>query len=132
MSEKKIVTKIKDNWNNLFPDLKFFKTEWSPSKGWRPDITAINQENQTVFIEVKFNKNDRDLIYELEKALYHINKANRNDLVYVISDNYKDPIINSYLKRNNIKSFYYDKSKCDFELELIDFDLMGALKVKTY
>lgn len=125
--EKQIVDYIIKNWSSLmFKDMQFFRREkeWLP--GWRNDITAVvpmtlGEEygyktphtafKMPVFIEVKYNSESRDLIYELTKALTAVsrfkNTATKDKLphpaqVGVISDNFSDPYIYDFIVQNNI------------------------------
>ena len=89
LKEKDIAKHLKDNWNIYFPDLIGCKLE-VPIRNSRVDILSsypvdlyelglkkeddiLRYANAAVFVEIKYNSNMRDLLYELQK---HINFRN--------------------------------------------------------
>jgi len=132
--EKDIVNYIIRNWTSLFDNnIKLYRTEVKWLNDYRCDISAYVEMtldekygynepykyNAPIFIEVKFNKNDRDLIYEIKKALTAVNRIGldkperlnvlRNPAyVGVISDDFSDEYIYNFLIENNIHLWQID------------------------
>ena len=94
LKEKDIVNHITSNWNSYFPDIDFWKTEYS-LRNFRVDIAASMKvnlkdlsirdkdtiiERAPIFFEVKYNSNMRDLMFEIQKQIafrdWYINYGN--------------------------------------------------------
>lgn len=121
LKEKDIVDYIIDNWDNYFKDINmFFQTkEWQPKQNYRADLLAYTNINlkeygysdkdeiyrASVIIECKFKSMQRDLIYELKKAIHirdYIAKFNRPVFIGVLSDSFLDEYIYDFILENNI------------------------------
>lgn len=112
--EKDIVNYICDNWDKYFKNIKFYAKEKQWLDNWRCDITAYREmivnfqgnDNYNyrapIFIEVKFRSSSRDLIYELEKAKKRVNTLTLPSYIGVMSDNFDDIEILTYLLDNKI------------------------------
>jgi len=137
--EKDIVKYIIRNWTNLFDNnIKLYRTEVRWLNDYQCDITAyteiiLNKEygyskpykyNAPIFIEVKFNKNDRDLIYEIKKALIAVKRIGldrperlnvlRNPAyIGVISNDFSDEYIYNFLIENNIHMWQINMTNND-------------------
>ena len=135
--EKHIVKQIVNNWDKYFPDLKFYKTEWS-FRNFRVDIAAgfdidlqeIGKSDVPrgchvpVLFEVKYNSEARDLLFEMQKQLEFANYYNKNNMcvICVISDEF-DISMQKFLIDNDILMFKISMIDDDIEtLELEDFE----------
>lgn len=123
LKEKDVVDYIVRNWDALFKneELFFYKAEYKVTDSWRVDILAYvklpspdNPEyiyRAPVYIEVKFDNNYRDLIYELEKGLNYIHRKDRDPnyprYLAVIVDNTIDPTTLDYITNNQIPCYMY-------------------------
>lgn len=123
LKEKDVVDYIVRNWDTLFKDeeLFFYKTEYKVTDNWRADILAYvklpSPDNPKyiyrapVYIEVKFDHNYRDLIYELEKGLNYIHRKDRDPnyprYLAVIVDDTIDATTLEYIKSNQIPCYMY-------------------------
>ena len=95
IKEKDVVDYLYDNWSKFFPELIGCRKEYT-FRDSRVDILSsfpvdlyelgIREEddmfryiNAAVFVEVKYNNNDRDLLFELQKHInfrdWYINKG---------------------------------------------------------
>lgn len=145
LKEKHIVEHLINNWSKYFGENYHFwkkEREWKP--GWRPDITALKPIQMEhgiykapIFIEVKYNrngqKNDRDLIYEVQKALDAIKRCKNPQYVIVISNDYSDKHIVEFMVKNKVPMYKFDFSKpdlSDFRLYKYDPDKNGTLTLK--
>lgn len=122
--EKDIVRYIENNWDKYFPELKFWKTEYS-LRDFRIDISASFDANLKelgvrdddcnancpVFFEVKYNSEMRDLMFELQKQIkfrdFYINYGKAFCMICVISDKYDDHMV-KFMEDNNITMFKID------------------------
>lgn len=116
LTEKQVVDYIIKNWDKLFDDIKFYKSEYYWLPEWRCDISAfiwmdLKEEGLTkdpypyrapIFIECKYNSDARDLIFELRKALYCAKKGAWPKYVGVFMDDYSDGHILDFLIENEI------------------------------
>lgn len=138
LKEKDIVKHIVDNWDKFFPDLRYCKTEHS-LQNFRIDILAdfeanlkdlgIREEDYfcrpSVFFEVKYNSNMRDLLFELQKQInfrnryININKA--FCMICTISDDYDSDMI-EFMEDNSITMYKYEIENND----------LSTLKMKEY
>lgn len=123
LKEKDIVDYLIRNWDTYFKneELYFYKKEYSVTDYWRADMLCYvwgphpkapdRQYKIPIFVEVKYNNNYRDLIYELEKGLEFINRKNHNpdfpQYLAVIVDDQIDPVSLEYIKKNNIPIYMY-------------------------
>lgn len=121
LKEKDIVKKIVDSWEDYFPQLRFWRTEYS-FRDFRVDIAAdfeVDREayglkpssfkhRAPVFFEVKYNSEMRDLIYELKKQLafrnFYVDIAGHLAFICVISDKF-EPTMTKFMIENDIKMF---------------------------
>ena len=138
LKEKDIVKHIVDNWDNFFPDLRYCKTEHS-LQNFRIDILAdfeanlkdlgIREEDYfcrpSVFFEVKYNSNMRDLIYELQKQIqfrdWYIKYGKSFCMICVLSDDYDSDMV----------KFMEDHSIVMYKYEIEDDDIT-TLSIKEY
>lgn len=120
MLEKDIVNHVVKNWDTLFPDLIFVKTEYS-LRNFRVDILAYKKGDRkhSVFIEVKHNSSQRDLIYEITKQIKFADWYNQFSRVslYTLAEDY-DSFIAEWLTDNNVKQYIYS-----YENELENFKI---------
>lgn len=118
LKEKDIVKKIVDSWEDYFPELNFWKTEYA-FRNFRVDIAADFEVDREayglkpskfklmapVFFEVKYNSEMRDLIYELKKQLefrnFYTDVAGNLAYICVISDKF-EPTMTKFMIENNI------------------------------
>lgn len=123
LKEKDIIDHLIRNWDTYFKneELYFHKKEYTVTDYWRADILAYiwathpyapeRQYRVPVFIEVKYNNNYRDLIYELEKGLEFVNRKSHNPdfprYLAVIVDNTIDETSLEYIKKNKIPMYMY-------------------------
>lgn len=136
IKEKDIVKQIVDNWDRYFPDLKFFKTEWT-FRNFRVDIAAgFDADAQElgksdvprrihvpVWFEVKYNSEARDLLFEMQKQLNFAKYYNKNNMcmLCVISDDF-DISMQKFLIENNILMFKISMENEDLDtLKVEDF-----------
>jgi hypothetical protein len=131
LKEKDIVKQVVDNWGHYFPDLRFCKTEYT-LRNFRVDILAdfkanlkdlgIREEdyfcNPAVFIEVKFNSNMRDLIFELQKQIqfrdWYIKYGKAFCMICVLSDEYDLDMV-KFMEDNSIIMYKYEIEDNDIE-----------------
>lgn len=123
LKEKDVVDHLIRNWDTYFKEeeLYFYKKEYTVTDYWRADILAYvwapyphNPERLyrvPVYIEVKYNNNYRDLIYELEKGLEFINRKSHDPnfprYLAAIVDDTVDEITLEYIKKNKIPCYIY-------------------------
>lgn len=130
ITEKQIVDHIIANWDQLFePELLFYDKEHAWTEDWRCDITAyipmtLGEEygfkrpypyKSGVFIEVKYDSNSRDLIYELTKALNFIKKTRLPHHIGVISNDFSDIHIVEFLESNHIHMWLIEMEGNDLQ-----------------
>lgn len=130
LKEKNIVNHIVSNWNNFFPDIDFWKTEYS-LRDFRVDIAATFEANlkdigvrdtdyicrPTVFFEVKYNSTMRDLIFELQKQIAFRDWYIRSGcfcMICVISDEFNQHMV-KFMEDNNIEMFKINISDDNLE-----------------
>lgn len=138
LKEKDIVKQVVDNWGHYFPDLRFCKTEYS-LRNFRVDILASFKANlkdlglreedyycsPAVFVEVKYNSNMRDLIYELQKQIqfrdWYINIGKAFCMICVLLDDFDEDMV-KFMENNSILMYKYE----------IDNDDISTLSIKEY
>ena len=138
LKEKDIVKQVVDNWDKYFPDLHFCKTEYS-LRNFRVDILADFAANlkdlglretdyncrPAVFVEVKYNSNMRDLIFELQKQIqfrnWYINCGKAFCMICVLSDDYDIDMV-KFMEDNAIIMYKYE----------IEDDDISTLTIKEY
>lgn len=135
LKEKDVIKHIIDNWETIFQEEMFFhKKEQKVDKYWRCDLIAYRKQvfkgrnvKSPIYIEVKYNKNHRDLLYELSKGLSFINretmKAVPRYLCVFIEDASLDSVTETFLKENNI-TYYVFNIKND-DLETLDIECVN-------
>ena len=126
LKEKDIVNYLCDNWNKYFPDLIGCRKEFTirdsrvdilSSKktdlyalGIRSEEDLYRYINAAVFVEVKYNENNRDLIYELQKHIefrdWYINYGKAYCIIMTISDEY-DQYMTKFIRNNKIIAYKY-------------------------
>lgn len=126
LKEKDIAKHLKENWNAYFPELIGCKLE-VPFRNSRVDILSsvpvdlfelgIRSEtdqfryiNATVFVEIKYNSNMRDLLYELQKHIsfrdWYVNVGKAWCFIMVISDEFDYEMV-KFMEDNNIMMYKY-------------------------
>lgn len=143
LKEKDIVSNIVDNWDTYFPEITFFKKEFCLDS-WRPDIVGkMNSDNNRqipCFFEVKYNKNDRDLVYEVLKGLNFLRKRHGDNefKLVVITDNISEDFIIDFLIMNNVDIYLYSTDSLSktglLEFNKYtkdDFNKRGALRISS-
>ena len=136
IKEKDIVKKLKDNWNNYFPELIGCKLEYT-LKDSRVDILSsvpVNFKelglrdhdyycNSPVFFEVKYNSNMRDLMFELQKLITHrdfyINYGKAFCVICVISDEFDEYMV-EFMETNNILMYKLSLEDEDIDTLIIE------------
>lgn len=120
LKEKDISDFLKDNWESFFKPGKceLYKTDKSFLKRWRPDFIGVNKDYfegvTLVFIELKYNSNCRDLLYEVQRAIDVRNKGH-NVIIAVLSDHYKDETIRNFLLENDVILLKYEFMDLDVD-----------------
>lgn len=127
LKEKDIVDHLCNNWTTYFPELIGCKKEYTLRDsrvdilssypidlyeyGIRDENDKLRYINAAVFIEVKYNNNHRDLLYELQKHInfrdWYINMGKAYCFIVVISDNYDDDMID-FMEDNDIIMYKYE------------------------
>lgn len=139
LKEKDIVKHLKDNWNKYFPDLIGCKLE-VPIRNSRVDILSsypvdlyelglrneddiVRYINAAVFVEIKYNSNMRDLLYELQKHInfreQYVNFGKAWCFIMVISDEFDYEMV-KFMEDNNIIMYKYsieDEDLSTFKIE---------------
>lgn len=126
LKEKDIANHLKENWNTYFPELIGCKLE-VPIRNSRVDILSsvpvdlfelgIKSENDkfrfinaAVFVEIKYNSNMRDLLYELQKHIsfrdWYVNVGKAWCFIMVISDEFDYEMV-KFMEDNNIMMYKY-------------------------
>lgn len=127
LKEKDIVDHLCNNWATYFPELIGCKKEYTLRNsridilssypidlyeyGIRDENDKLRYINAAAFIEVKYNNNHRDLLYELQKHInfrdWYINIGKAYCFIVVISDNYDDNMID-FMEDNDIIMYKYE------------------------
>ena len=139
LKEKDIANHLKENWNKYFPELIGCKLE-VPFRNSRVDILSscpidlyelgIKSEddmfryiNAAVFVEIKYNSNMRDLLYELQKHIsfrdWYVNVGKAWCFIMVISDEFDYEMV-KFMEDNNIMMYKYsieDEDLSTFKIE---------------
>lgn len=136
LKEKDIVKEIIDHWGDYFPDLQFCKIEYS-LRNFRVDMLASFDANlkdlglrnedyfckPAVFIEVKYNSNMRDLIFELQKQIqfrdWYINIGKAFCVICVLSDDYDIDMV-KFMEDNSIVMYKYSIEDDDISTLFIE------------
>ena len=126
LKEKDIVNHLYENWNKYFPELIGCKKEYT-FRDSRVDIFSscpvdlyelgIKEEyhtlrfcNASVFVEVKYNSNMRDLLFELQKHIsfrdWYVNYGKAFCFIAVISDEFDYEMV-KFMEQNNILMYKY-------------------------
>lgn len=126
IKEKDVVNYLYDNWSKFFPELIGCRKEYT-FRDSRVDILSsfpvdlyelgIREEddmfryiNAAVFVEVKYNNNDRDLLFELQKHInfrdWYINKGRAYCDIMVISDSFDKDMV-KFMRDNDIIMYKY-------------------------
>lgn len=139
LKEKDIVKHLEENWNTYFPDFIGCKIEHT-FRNSRVDIFSscpvdlyelgirdkddiLRYINASVFVEVKYNSNMRDLLYELQKHIsfrdWYVNYGKSWCFIIVISDEFDYEMV-KFMESNNIIMYKYSMEEEDlstFKLE---------------
>lgn len=127
LKEKDIVNYIINNWTKLFnEELFFYKKEQKIDRYWRCDIFAYRKQvfkdrvfKAPVYIEVKYNNNHRDLLYELSKGLNFLNqptiKSVPRHLCVFIEEKSLDSVTQQFLEDKNITYYVYSLNNDDLD-----------------
>lgn len=132
LKEKDIVLHLKENWNTYFPEFIGCKIE-HPFRDSRVDIFSscpvdlyelgirgedemFRHINASVFVEVKYNSNMRDLLFELQKHIsfrdWHVNYGRSWCFVMVISDEFDYEMV-KFMESNDIIMYKYSMENED-------------------
>lgn len=134
LKEKDIVNHLYNNWNKYFPDFVGCKKEYTIRDsridilssyktdlykiGIRPENDICRFINAAVFAEVKYNNNDRDLMYELQKHIQFRNRyiecGKSYCYIMVISDGFDQYMLN-FMRENDIITYQYSIEDNDLE-----------------
>lgn len=124
LKEKDIVDYIVLNWSKYFNgNMFFYKKEHRVTPKWRCDILGYkfeivdnNKIKVPIYIEVKYNNNHRDLIYEFAKGKDILNNRKskyNNYLMLIIDRKSLDNTIVNYLEENKITYYVYELENDD-------------------
>lgn len=147
LKEKDIVDHITKNWSTYFEGTNFCKTEFS-LKDFRVDILAsfpanlkdlgIRDEDYfthpSIFFEVKWRSEMRDLIYELKKQIafrdWYIKYGKAFCMICVISDEFDSHMVD-FMVENNISMFKIDIEENDLStLTISEYDTYSYNNIK--
>lgn len=134
--EKDIVNNIVKNWTKFFPELKNPKKEFTLRKSRVDIFTSYDidlkdyglREESTkaeaaVFMEVKYNSNMRDLMFEIQKLInfrdFYINYGKAFAVVAVISDEYDYNMV-KFFQDNNVLMYKIDMKEEDLKTMTIE------------
>lgn len=139
LKEKDIVEQIINNWDTYFEGTKFCKTEFS-LRDFRVDILAsfpanlkdlgVRDEdyftNPSIFFEVKWKSEMRDLLFELKKQIkfrdWYIEYGKAFCMICVISDEFDSHMV-EFMVENNITMFKINIENEDIEtLSISEYD----------
>ena len=138
IKEKDIVNHIIINWEKYFEGIKFCRTEYK-LKDFRVDIAASFKANlkdlgirdedyfcqPSIFFEVKWKSEMRDLIYELKKQIkfrdWYINYGKAYCMICVISDEFDSHMVD----------FMVEHDITMFKIDVEDNDL-STMKISEY
>lgn len=141
LKEKDIVNHLYDNWHIYFPELIGCKKEVSfrdsrvdilsscpvdlHEFGIRNEDDLLRHINAAVFVEVKYNNNDRDLLFELQKHInfkkWYVDVGKSYCYIVVISDNFDDNMV-KFMEENDIIMYKYS----------IDNEDLNTFKIEHY
>lgn len=141
LKEKDIVNHLCENWETYFPELKGCKKEYSfrdsrvdilssipvdlYEEGIREEDDPFRYTNAAVFVEVKFNSEMRDLLFELKKHIdfrnWYIEYGKSLCYIVVISDKF-EPNMVKFMEENDITMFKYT----------IENEDLNTLKIEEY
>lgn len=134
LKEKDIVDHLCENWSDYFPELVGCKKEFA-FRDSRVDILSacpvdlyefgIREEDDifrytkaAVFVEVKYNSEMRDLLFELQKHIdfrnWYINLGKSYCYIVVISDKF-EPNMVKFMEENDIIMYKYSIKDDDLE-----------------
>ena len=127
LKEKDIVNHLYEKWHEYFPELIGCKKEYV-LRDSRVDILSscpvdlyefgIRSENDTcryinaaVLVEVKYNNNQRDLLFELQKHVnfrdWYVNYGKSYCYIVVISDEFDEHMV-KYMQDNGVIMYKYN------------------------
>lgn len=132
LKEKDIVKHLHENWNEYFPDLKGCKLEVTHRNsrvdilssipvdlhelGLREEDDTLRYTNAAVFVEVKYNSNMRDLIFEVQKHIdfreWYIGVNKCFCMIMVISDDF-DSDMAQFMQENDILMYKFSMKNED-------------------
>lgn len=131
LKEKDIVKHITENWDKYFPDIRFWRTEYS-FRDFRVDIAAdfkvnlkdlgIREEDcwcrPPIFFEVKYKSEMRDLLFELQKQIafrdWYTNIAKCFCMICVISDRYDEHMV-KFMRDHNVHMYLIEMEDEDLD-----------------
>lgn len=125
LKEKDIIKYLIDNWENFFKeDMFFHKKECKVDRSWRCDLIAYRKQlfedkeiKSPIYIEVKYNNNHRDLLYELSKGLFFLSrpaiKTRPRHLCVFIEDKSLDKTIEEFMKEKRITYYIFSLKNDD-------------------
>lgn len=141
LKEKDIVNHLCEKWNEYFPELIGCKKEYNYKNsrvdilsscpvdlyefGIRSENDKIRYINAAVFVEVKYNNNDRDSLFEIQKHInfrdWYINHGRSYCYIVIISDNF-DEHIAKFMRDNDVIMYKYE----------IENDDINTFEIKEY
>lgn len=134
LKEKDIVNHLYNNWHKYFPELIGCKKEYV-LRDSRVDILSscpvdlyefgirskddiCRHINAAVLVEVKYNNNQRDLLFELQKHINfrdsYINYGKSYCYIVVISDEFDEHMV-KYMQDNEVIMYKYNIENEDLD-----------------
>lgn len=140
LKESNIVNHLVNNWDKYFENTIFWKTEYS-LRNFRVDIASyVNSDFKEkgkftqvpIFIEVKYNSNMRDLMFELQKQIsfrdFYTKYGKSFCMICVISDEFDYDMVR-FMTDNNIEMLKINIKDDDLEsMTLTEYSLVSYEK----
>lgn len=134
LKEKDIVDHLCNNWGTYFPELVGCKKEYTfrdsridilssipvdlYELGIREKDDPLRKTKAAVFVEVKYNSEMRDLLFELQKHIkfrdWYISKGKSCCYIVVISDKFDANMV-QFMEENDIIMYKYNIENEDLE-----------------
>lgn len=149
LKEKDIVNHLYLNWNKYFPELIGCMKEYT-FRNSRVDLFSscpvdlyelgIREENDkfryinaSVFAEVKYNNNDRDLLFELQKHIsfrdWYVKYGKAFCFIMVIADDFDYEMV-KFMEANDILMYKYTIENDDLDTLTIEEYTVENIKFK--
>lgn len=141
LKEKDITDYLYNNWSDIFPEMIGCKKEFI-FRNSRVDIFSsypvdlyqlgirdkddiFRHTNAAVFVEIKHDNNDRDLLFELQKHInfrnWYIKYGKSYCYIMVMSDSYNEDMV-KFMKENNIIMYKYKYTEKNNKIETIEIE----------